>query len=287
MKNLVSVFSLIYYACKILLIVALFQWWMDGAIASTGTEQIKEVEEMGELIDHRDFINVLGDDTYDFKETINCTQIARGQDPYLNRRAAVNYFVCPDGTASFPQPDSTGNGGWNGYCGQTAVTNLTAMLCKRYFTPETVDTYATDVTPGNLPGTNIRALKKIFTESYTNVRQANPCPNTGKWKQRSAWTHQGLIDGIKKSLYQGPGTVQRKRLNGTTIAITPVAVLIGSGIDKLHWITVVDFRSNPQDSFGCDVVMNTWGNQKVMTCEKLVDYANTLLLGNSYLAFER
>ncbi len=285
MKNLVSVFSLIYYACKILLIVALFQWWMDGAFANTPSAPAEK--SVQELMDERDIINILGDDTFDFKETIKCAQVVSGRDPYLNRRAAVSYFVCPDGTASFNQPDSTGNGGWNGYCGQTAVSNLSGMLCKRYFTPETVDTYATDVTPGNLPGTNLRALRKIFTESYSNVRQANPCPSTGTWKARSPWTHKGLIDGVKKALLQGPGKVQRKRLNGTTISITPVAVLIGSGIDKLHWVTVVDFRSNPQDSFGCDVVMNTWGNQKVMTCEKFADYANTMLLGNSYLVFEK
>jgi len=281
MKNLVSVFSLIYYACKILLIVALFQWWMDGAFASTGG-----VEEMHGAMEQRDFINLMGDDTFEFKETIKCTKVARGRDPYLNRRAPVSYFVCPDGTPSFNQPDSTGNGGWNGYCGQTAVSNMSAMLCKRYFTPETVDTYATDVTPGNLPGTNLRALKKIFTETYSNVRQANPCP-AGNWKARTPWTQRGLIDGVKKALMNGPGKVQRKRLNGTSITITPVAVLIGRGVDKLHWVTVVDFRNNPEDDFGCDVVMNTWGNQKVMTCENFADYANTVLLGNSYLAFER
>jgi hypothetical protein len=287
MKNLVSVFSLIYYSCKILLIVLLFNWWMDGAFANERPGNLKEIEEMGELIDQRDLYNVLGDENFEFKETIKCTQIARGQDPYLNRRAPVRYFVCPDGTPSFNQPDSTGNGGWNGYCGQTAVSNLTAMLCKRYFTPETVDSYATDVTPGNLPGTNLRALKRIFTESYTNVRSANPCPKNGKWKAHSPWTEQGLINGVKRALFQGPGKVQRKRSNGSTISITPVGLLIGSGIDKLHWVTVVDFHSNPQDRFGCDVVMNTWGNQKVMTCENLARYANTMLLGHSYHAFER
>jgi hypothetical protein len=283
MKNLVSVFSLIYYSCKILLIALLFQWWMDGAFANSTRPAEKSVQE---LLSERESLNLMGDDTFEFKETITCAQAMSGRDPYLNRRAAVSYFVCPDGTTSFPQPNSTGNGGWNGYCGQTAVSNATGMLCKRYFTPQTVDSYATDITPGNLPGTNLRALKKIFTESYTNVRQANPCPS-GTWKQHSPWTQQGLIDGIKDSLLKGPGKFQRRRLNGTTISITPVLVLIGSGIDKLHWLTVVDFRNNPQDRFGCDVVMNTWGNQKLMTCENLADYGNTLLLGFNYLAFEK
>jgi hypothetical protein len=284
MKNLVSVFSLIYYLSKILLIVLLFNWWMDGAFAQeTATPAERSVKE---LQDDRDVLNVLGDDTFEFKETINCSQVMSGRDPYLNRRAAVSYFVCPDGTTSFPQPDSTGSGGWNGYCGQTAVSNIAGMLCKRYFTPQTVDTYATDITPGTLPGTNLQALRKIFTERYSNVRQANPCP-AGTWKQHNPWTQQGLIDGIKNALLRGPGKVQRKRLNGTTISITPVLVLIGSGIDKLHWLTVVDFRSNPQDRFGCDVVANTWGTQKLMTCENLADYGNTLLFGNSYISFQR
>ncbi len=283
MKNLVSVFSLIYYSCKILLIVLLFNWWMDGAFASSSTSTDEKVVQ--ELIDQRDSFSLLGDETFEFKETINCTQIVSGRDPYLNRRAPVRYFVCPDGTSSIPQPDSTGSGGWNGYCGQTAVANAAGMMCKRYFAPQTVDTYATDITPGTLPGTNVLALKKIFTESYTNVRQANPCPK-GAWKLRNPWSKKGFIDGIKRELWQGPGKVQRNRLNGTKISITPVLVLIGSGIDKLHWLTVVDFRQNPQDLFGCDVVMNTWGTQKLMTCENLAAYGNTLLLGFNYIAFQ-
>lgn len=286
MKNLVSVFSLIYYACKILLIVALFQWWMDGAFAAPRENAVHEMEDMEDLIDQRDFLNILGDDTYDFKETIKCSTVANGSDSY-SRRGAVSYFVCPDRTASFGQPDSTGNGGWNGYCGQTAVSNAVGMMCGRYFTPQTVDTYATDVTPGNLPGTNLRALRRIFTERFSNVRQANPCPTNGTWKAFAPWTEKGFIDGLKKALWNGAGQVSRKRLNGSTVKISPVILLMGRGVDKLHWLTLVDFRNNPQDRFGCDAVMNTWGNQKVMTCENLASYGNTLLLGYSYLAFTK
>lgn len=30
MKNWVSAFSLVYYACKAALVITLFQWWLSG-----------------------------------------------------------------------------------------------------------------------------------------------------------------------------------------------------------------------------------------------------------------
>jgi len=218
---------------------------------------------------------------------VNCSVSRQGQDNYHGGRAATTYFVCPDGTFSFPQPDSTGYEGWNGYCGETAVSNVSGMMCERFLSPQTVGTYATDITPGTLPATNLRALKKIFTENYTNVRRSNPCPVNGSWKARGANSDQNFINAVMVSVLQGPGGFTRQRADGTSKEITPTMVLMAHGFSKLHWVTIVDFRRNNDDKFACDVVMNTWGQQKIMTCANFAKYSKTALFGYSILTFER
>jgi hypothetical protein len=277
MKNLVSFFSLIYYATKILLMVFLVQWWLGDAFAA---ENLAVSSQEASVIEsQRELLNLLGDGTFSFKQKINCTKLETGSDPVRATRGSTKFYRCQDLTISFPQPDSTGANGWNGYCGQVAVSNMSSMYCQRSMSPKTIDQYATDITPGNRPGTNHRALKKIFSES------SKYCPE-GSWKSHSPWTANGFIEGLQDSLWRGPGKVQRKRSNGKNINISPVAILIAADATTLHWVTLVDFLQNDDDKYGCDALMNTWGTQKLMTCENLVRYGATFLFGYQYLSFE-
>lgn len=282
MKNLVSIFSIIYYATKILILVSLFQWWMGTANAASTVE--RNVEVAAALESQRELLNLLGDGTFTFKESIGCNTLLRGTDSYWQSRGTVNYYRCPDLTLSFPQPDSTGLNGWNGYCGQTTVSTIVGMLCNRFIDPKVIDQYASDVTPGNRPSTNQKALKKIFTEDLFRGR-VNNCPE-GVWKEYTASNENKYIEDLKSSLWAGPGKVKRKRNNGSTINITPVAVLISAGLKTHHWVTLVDFKANRDDKFGCDAVVNTWGNQKVITCANLAKFGDTTLFGYRYLTLE-
>lgn len=241
----------------------------DGEIAAT-------------LESQRELFNTLGNGTYEFKDTVNCERLITRTDPIYPSRGAINFYVCPDLTISFPQPDSSGFSGWNGKCGQTAVSNLSGMLCHRYINPDKVDSYASDLTPGNRPATNLKALKKIFDEDYLRRRTGSGCPQ-GTWKEYTSSSENKFLEDLQSSLWNGPGKYKRKRKNGTTITINPVAVLLSAGLKSHHWVTLVDFQRNKEDRFGCDAIMNTWGSQKIMTCEDLVRAGYTTFYGYRYL----
>ena len=284
MKNLVSFYSLIYYACKILLIISLFNWWIGHADAAEAEKMALEALEG--LDSDQKMINMLGNGMFKFKQTIACSSKFNGTDRFISGRESVVYRRCPDLTVSFDQPNSSGAGGWNGYCGQTAVSNTTAMFCTRFLNPTFNDQYATDVTPGNRPDTSVRALRKIFSEAHPIFRSRNnPCPE-GRWVNESPWTAKGYLQGLREALWDGQGRVQRKRPDGSIIHISPVMLLIASGVQALHWVTLVDFHQNSDDKYGCDAVVNTWGSQRLLTCENLVKYGQTPIFGYRYLKFE-
>lgn len=273
MKNLVSFFSFIYYATKILVILSLINWWFSEANAQ---ERV--------LVSDRKLINLIGDGVFKFKQSIDCKHVLAGYDPYDRQRGKVLYNVCADNTITFDQPDSTGYRDWNGYCGQTAVSNLAGMLCRRFIHPELIDDYATDITPGTLPETNQLALNLLFRERLSPEGRTNPCPK-GRWTSGTALTKKGYLAGLREALWQGPGEYKRRRPDGSWIKITPVPVFIASGVQNIHWVTLVDFHENKSDKYGCDAVLNTWGMQKHMTCERLVDYGFTPIYGFRYLRF--
>jgi hypothetical protein len=283
MKNLVSFYSLIYYACKILLLISLFNWWMGHADAA----DIKKtsVDSLDGLETHR-MMNRLGNSVFRFKETIECPAKFNDTDRFIDGRELVTYRRCADLTVSFDQPASSGAAGWNGYCGQTAITNTVALLCARFLNPTFVDTYARDLTPGNRPDTSIKALRKIFTEAHPISRsRTNLCP-AGQWLSANPRTAQDYLRGLRESLWEGQGRVERKRADNSVIQITPVMVLIAAGIRNLHWVVLVDFLQNSADKYGCDAVMNTWGAQRIMTCENLVSHGLTPIFGYRYLQFQ-
>jgi hypothetical protein len=256
--------------------------------AIQAAETIENNEEMvTDIESQRNLLNILADGTYDFKETMSCDTLVRSSDPLKLSRGIVNFYRCSDLTISFLQPNSTGINGWNGKCAQTTISNITGMLCNRFISPSTIDSYAYDFTPGNRPATNLKALNKIFAEnSEMENGKKNNCPK-GNWKEYIASNENQYIENLKSSLWYGPGKAKRKRQNGTTIRITPVAVLISASLKSHHWVTLVDFRKNNSDRFGCDALLNTWGKQKVMTCSDLAKFGDTILFGFRYLTLEQ
>lgn len=206
---------------------------------------------------------------YKWKKTVKCSVRKTGSDPLYPNLGKVIYYECPDKTVSYPQPTSTGFNGWEGYCGQTAMSNITGMLCNRHMLPKTNSYYGKDSTPGQLPGTMQEALNNVFHE----MGNENTCPDV-KWDLKRSWDGKSFLKLVRGELYGNKNKVPRYRTSNTYVKITPVAVLLNSGGLNYHWVTVVDFIENKSDKLGCDVVVNTWGNQRHLTCENFVSYAN-------------
>ena len=209
------------------------------------------------------------DRKYQWKAQIKCLKEQYGSDHLYPQRPVVKFKECPDKTISHIQPPSRGLNGWEGYCGQTATSNLTSMLCERHLLPKSNDQYGKDITPGQHSSTLKRSLKKIFSE----LAPSNSCPKV-IWKVKKSWQPKKFIQNLKNALFHSDLQVQRYRSEENFVLITPVPVLINSGGLNYHWVTLVDMPENSQDLYGCDAVMNTWGEQRVLTCEKLVQYAN-------------
>ncbi len=270
MKNLTSFFSLIYWLCKITVIVVLYQLWMGQAFAVEAELVEADEEESIKFIaeSQKSVLGLLGDKEFKFKKHVTCSKL-------FTLSGEVSHYECEDKTISFIQPDSTGAGGWNGYCGHVAISNVTRMICNRSINP--LQTGARDMTPGTRPDTNRNALNDLFARVST-------CPS-GKWLSRTALSANSYILRLRNALYSGAASVTRVRNRSEKVSITPVPVLIASSIQSFHWVTVVDFIYNSADKYNCDVVMNTWGDQKIMTCENLVKFGRTPLLGFSFLTF--
>ncbi|MCE3013030.1 MAG: hypothetical protein LW878_08170 [Proteobacteria bacterium] len=272
MKNLTSFFSLIYWVCKITVIVLLYQLWVERAFAFSGAQPLVEVSEEESLKyitdTQKTALGLLGNKEFQFKRHITCSRL-------FTLSGEVSHYECADKTFSFIQPESTGPGGWNGYCGHVAISNATRMVCNRAINP--LQTGAEDMTPGTRPDTNRNALNDLFA-------RINSCPR-GKWVTRGAISANSYINRLRSALYAGAANVSRDRGNRQRVSITPVPVLIASSIQSFHWVTLVDFIHNPADKYNCDAVMNTWGDQKIMTCENLVRYGRTPFFGFSFLSF--
>jgi hypothetical protein len=206
---------------------------------------------------------------YEWKSHTTCSIKSQGIDPVYAGLGLVTYYECPDKTISHSQPKSTGFNGWEGYCGQTAISNITSMLCQRHMDPKWIDFYGTDPTPGAHSSTMKKSLRKIFTE----YKQENDCPDV-TWNVRQNWTSGSFLDSVKKDLFGSSKKIKRFRTSKTYVNVTPTPVLLNSGGLRYHWVTVVDIIPNTNDPFGCDVIVNTWGDQKSLTCAKFVSYAD-------------
>jgi hypothetical protein len=189
--------------------------------------------------------------------------------PVKPQSSEVSYFICPDGTISHVQPKSRGLNGWEGYCGQTSLSNIASMLCQRHLLPKDNDSYGTDVTPGQ----NARTMRMAFNRVFSESPKTNTCPKL-TWLKGRSWNQQEFLEEIKIQLFQGPVGINRTRKDQTQVKITPIPVLLNSGGLNYHWVTLVDITPNSEDEFGCDMVVNTWGDQRVLTCEHFMDYTD-------------
>ena len=251
-----------------------------SSLASAGINQPSVSKE--EMETKSNLESMTGGGEYVWKSTTSCVVTMNGKDPVYSRLNPVSYYVCPDKTISHVQPKSTGYNGWEGYCGQTAVSNVTSMLCNRHMSPKGNDYYGTDVSPGQHSSTMKKSLKKIFTE-YPSV---NTCPKV-TWNVRATWSGESFLKSVKGDLFGSTKKIRRYRSFNTYVNVTPTPVLLNSGGMNYHWVTVVDIISNPKDSLGCDVVVNTWGDQKTLTCEHFVSYGdNTSISEHVSLGFD-
>jgi hypothetical protein len=190
---------------------------------------------------------------------------------FFFKEVSSTYYRCKDGSISFNQPASTGSMGWNGFCGETSISNVLKMTCGENWHPDgTIHSLAADFTPGTRPS----SLEYVLNE----LAPRSDC------KEKS-WTYyntadsdreyiESIIDGLKsKTLFT------RTREDGTRITRAPVPTLVKmDGSKTLHWITIVDvigydakqpLWTNPN----CYAVANQWGQQYKIPCSHLASMA--------------
>ncbi|MCO4793558.1 MAG: hypothetical protein KC493_07595 [Bacteriovoracaceae bacterium] len=176
---------------------------------------------------------------------------------------------CKDGTVSFVQPDSEGWFGAEGKCGQTSVSNIVYMFCKRAAHPKAyVDRYLSDITPGVRPGTLSDGLNDIFS------KLGGDCPNVD-WDVETENNETNYINRISSSLkvrQSLPNTVQRTRKNGAKVYRKPVSLLIRVPNSKkgLHWVTAVDLVRKGKS---CNVFINHWDDQYKVPCHLMAKWS--------------
>lgn len=202
-----------------------------------------------------------------------CAAWYSGTDNAVPPRGTTLTHRCQDGTFSFTQPSPTVES--EGRCGQTSISTVLANVCSRGIDPRKVVRYTHDATPGIRPATLVRALNRFFAEG-------GGCPS-GQWSaSRLLLTNYQYIEAIRRGLEQRE-TAVRRGTNGPD-RYTPVVTLLGIGF-KLHWSVVTALTANRNDHFGCSAVINTWGGQYRVSCEKLARLGNTIL-GFSVISFE-
>ncbi len=175
---------------------------------------------------------------------------------------------CNDGTVSFVQPPSEGWWGAEGKCGQTSVSNIIYMFCKRAADPKTyVDHYLSDITPGVRPGTLASGLNDIFNK-------LDGCPNVD-WDVEVENNERNYIKQIERSLQTNksmPNQVKRKREDGTEVYRKPVSLLIRVPNSKkgLHWVTAVDLV---REKNSCNIFINHWDDQYKVPCHLIAKWS--------------
>jgi hypothetical protein len=245
---------------------------LSFSFAATANEGIKASDK--EMKIKADMQVISGGKEFVWKSSTSCSTKGSGKDVVYPSRKATSYYVCPDSTVSHSQPASTGYNGWEGYCGQTSISNITSMLCTRHIDPKSNDYYGTDYTPGEHSSTMKTSLRKIFAEHP----KTNTCPKV-TWNVRKNWSGSSFLKSVKGDLFGSTKKIRRFRTTTTYVEVTPTPVLINSGGLNYHWVTVVDIISNKKDGHGCDVVVNTWGDQKTLTCDNFVSYADHSSIG--------
>jgi hypothetical protein len=181
---------------------------------------------------------------------------------------ATSLRRCNDGTVSFVQPESEGWWGAEGKCGQTSVSNIIYMFCKRAADPKAyVDYYLSDITPGVRPGTMVSGLNDIFNK-------LGDCPDVD-WDVEVENNERNYINQIERSLKTNrslPNLVKRKRKDGTEVLRKPVSLLIRVPSSKkgLHWVTAVDLT---RENNSCNIFINHWDDQYKVPCNLIAKWS--------------
>jgi len=139
-------------------------------------------------------------------------------------------------TYSWEQPPSEGVGGYYGYCGPTAVSNLIANVCGEVVNPYEAGEKCFSAGPGASPSAMVRALNELGGCGEFALCEPEPGESHGM-------------------------TVLEANL--------PAAVLLDwDAFFTLHWVTVVaiDWSGG-----ACHVRYNHWGRQDKMACDEFVE----------------
>jgi hypothetical protein len=144
------------------------------------------------------------------------------------------------GYYSWPQPPST-LGGYEGYCGQTAIANL-AAASGVFVSPAEVGAFCWDPTPGTLPTTFIASLNQVV--------------GAGPWGACAPTDGADPILWLHSQIHGVPGF--------------PVATMIALPGGALHWVTVVAVTDpgTPQ----CSVTYLEYGTQTSIPCATFDGY---------------
>jgi hypothetical protein len=138
---------------------------------------------------------------------------------------------------SWPQPDSTGWRGWNGFCGQTAAANLAANVCGvRSACPAAFDrSPCQDVTPGSRPNALACMMNRLVPGGC------------GHWSV------------VRPGAGVDPIGYLQSRVNGSAAC---AALVVDE--DTLHWVTVTDVQ---RSAYACNVRFLERGGDHLLNCE--------------------
>ncbi len=138
---------------------------------------------------------------------------------------------------SWPQPDSTGWRGWNGFCGQTAAANLAANVCGvRTACPAAFDrSPCQDITPGSRPNALACMMNRLVPGGC------------GHWSV------------LRPGAGVDPVSFLQSRVNGA-----PACAALVVDNDELHWVTVTDVL---RSDYACNVRFLERGRDAILNCE--------------------
>ncbi len=160
-----------------------------------------------------------------------------------------------DGTLSWEQPNSTGIGSYNGYCGETAWANIASMYLNKIVSPLSFHRFSVGIDA--TPGTQLETLRKGLSNVTKNT--------VWGWKKQNA--------NAKKAISELEYAVKGYRLNRNYLTKQkklrkryPVIVLIAPQKNRLHWVTVVDIKKDKKERK--TIFFNEYGTQNSLSEEE-------------------
>jgi hypothetical protein len=209
----------------------------------------------------------------------NCSKIYYQQVRHnffgAKKMSKTYFYVCKDGSISFEQPKSAGFFGWEGKCGETAISNVLKMTCGMAWNPAgTIDRLTSDFGPGNQAPTVVYGLNRMA--------ESIPACSGIRWTYyNTADSRQEFIESIHDGL-DAPSRFYRQRDAQTKIRRAPVPALIYKASQKiLHWVTVVDVigyeKNKPlSQQTECKVIYNDWDVQHTSSCNLFAGMAEAV-----------